>query len=484
MFGSRLPVSYGAEMAFARTAPAEHAPGVRRPFPLLPFIVLAAVAVVFVALLGEIVLRVGELRESNLVELQCAGAGALLQGQKGLFQLDTYSGFSMRPNLCVRLKSTEYDQVLRTNSHGFAGPEVATPKPADEFRIVVLGDSYTAGGQVPYEQNYTGLLQDDLRASGYSHVRVINLGVGGCGTFCQAGLLKENLGWTQPDLVVVSVFVGNNIFENVLSVAGGYRDAPEHPKGVTWGPAAAALVDQSGAWFPRNGLPPGDVPPPWDPSQPLPTAVGNSPPGTPAYNPPPPPSGLTSAIRQFLRNFWDGARLHSRLLGAAFGEPVDASVTTAPGATPPSKELKRLNVTSFEWTILRNPPRTYWLDVAWPLFERYLGDIQATAASVNAPVVVMAIPQLGQFDETTRARTMADFRFADDEVDWQRPQRELQARAQALGLPVLDLLPVFQSRSDRGQLYLRIDTHFSALGHQVVAQELAAFLDRGAWLKH
>jgi hypothetical protein len=109
--------------------------------------------VLFVAIVAEIALRVGELRQSNFVDLQCAGANALFQGQKGLFQLDPAAGFSMRPNICVQLRSAEYDQVLRTNSPGFVGPEVPADKTRDEFRIVVLGDSYTAGGQVPYAQN-------------------------------------------------------------------------------------------------------------------------------------------------------------------------------------------------------------------------------------------------------------------------------------------------------------------------------------------
>ena len=156
----------------------------------------------------------------------------------------------MRRNLCVRLRSPEYDQVLRTNSRGFVGPDVPSTKPPGEFRIVVLGDSYTAGGQVPYGQNYTSLLEEELHASGYTNVRVINAGIGGCGTYCQAGVLRDNVQWMQPDLVVVSVFVGNNI-----------ADAPEHPKGVTWGPAAAELLDESGTWFPRNGLPAVAAPP-------------------------------------------------------------------------------------------------------------------------------------------------------------------------------------------------------------------------------
>jgi hypothetical protein len=145
--------------------------------------------------------------------------------------------------------------------------------------------------------------------------------------------------------------------------------------------------------------------------------------------------------------------------------------------------LKRLNLSSFEWTILRDPPHTYWLDVAWPLFGRYIGDIKTTAASVGAPTVLMVIPQMAQFDEEMRARTMADFRFSDAEVDWDRPQRQVQAQADQLGLPVLDLQPLFRARTDRADLYLRQDTHFAALGHEVAAQALANFLEHRGYLK-
>jgi len=47
---------------------------------------------------------------------------------------------------------------------------------------------------------------------------------------------------------------------------------------------------------------------------------------------------------------------------------------------------------------------------------------------------------------------------------------------------VLDLLPILRARSDRADLYLRQDTHFTVLGHQVAAQQLAEFLERGGWL--
>jgi lysophospholipase L1-like esterase len=430
-----------------------------------------AIAGLFGAMLTEIGLRVAELRASNLVGLQCVGSSTLLQGQKGLYMLDAGAGYSMRPATCVRLKTTEYDGVLRTNSRGFVGPDVVASKPAGEFRVVVLGDSYTVGGQVAYEQTFPALLEQRLRTAGHARVRVINAGVGGYTTFNEAGLLSENLAWLQPDLVVVAAFVGNDVSENALATAAGYRDAPEHPKGLTWGLTAARLVDDSGSWFARNNLSGPPPPPAWNRDEPLPQPVGNQPNG-------PPPAGPPPTLRQTLRQRWDGLRANSFLLGKLFGEPVDPSVSTAPGMAPLALEQQRLNLTSFEWTILRDRPRTYWLDVAWPLFGRYLSEIRSTAGSVGAPVVVLAIPEMSQFDDQMRARTTANFRFRDDEVDWDRPQRDLTAEAQNLGVPVLDLLPLFRSTSDRADLYLRIDTHFTAYGHQLTAEALATFLEQ------
>jgi hypothetical protein len=189
-------------------------------------------------------------------------------------------------------------------------------------------------------------------------------------------------------------------------------------------------------------------------------------------------------VGQAAEGAWDGVRLRSRLLSSVFGEPIEQSTTTPAGSTPSSGAQNRLDLTSFEWMVLRDPPRTYWLDVAWPLFGKYLMDIRATAAEASAPVLVVAIPQMSQFDDATRARSMAEFRFTEDEVDWDRPQRMLMDQANRAGLAVLDLLPIFRARADRAQLDMRIDTHFSRLGHQVVADALAETLVQGEWIHH
>jgi lysophospholipase L1-like esterase len=450
-----------------------------RPFPWLPLVALCGAAVLFVGAVAEIVLQIGELRTSNQLTAQCAGSSATLDGQKGLFQIDAGAGYVMRPNLCVRLRAPEYDQVLRTNNRGLVGPDLGAAKPAGEFRVVVLGDSYTAGGQVPYEASFVALLQQRLRDAGYTQVRVVNAGVGGYTTYNEDGLLREDVGWLQPDLVVVAAYLGNDAAENVLATYGGYRDAPEHPKGVTWGPDAARLLAESPAWFPSNPdkTAAGPVPPPWDGVQPLPAPHGNVDGASAPVSTAPPPT-LGTRVRQAGRDVWDGARSRSLVLAALFGEPIDPSVTTAPGAAGPSTAPKQLNLATFEWTVLRAPPRTYWLDVAWPLFGHYLAGIRATADSVGAPTVVLAIPELSQFDPTMRERSLAAFRLQPAAVDWHKPQAELARQAQQAGVPVLDLLPVFEARPDRDGLYLRLDTHFSALGHAVVAEQLADYLQQ------
>jgi hypothetical protein len=285
---------------------------------------------------------------------------------------------------------------------------------------------------------------------------------------------------------VVAAFVGNDVGENVLATDAGYVIDPEHPKGFSFGPAASELVQQSIGWFPRNGGDAGTMPAAWDPSQPLPTPVVSpaaiSPRRAGVGVPWPIDPSPVNTLKNAGHWFWDTARIDSRLLGRVFGVPPDPGISTAPGARPPSKDQRKMNVSSFEWTILRDVPRTYWLDVAWPLFGAYLADIRTSAASVHAPVLVLVIPDIAQVESAKRARTMADYRFREDEVDWERPQRELLKQANLAGVQLLDVLPAFRARADRDSLYLPIDEHFSAMGHRVTAELLADAILRYGWL--
>lgn len=92
---------------------------------------------------------------------------------------------------------------FRTNSDGIRGPEYEIPKPADVFRTLIVGDSFTMGSGVAEGDTYSAQLQDLLNAEkGPYRQEVINLGVGGYNL--QASVFRlRHLGLKyQPDMLV------------------------------------------------------------------------------------------------------------------------------------------------------------------------------------------------------------------------------------------------------------------------------------------
>lgn len=109
-----------------------------------------------------------------------------------------------------RLRATplSYHYDFRVNSRGFKDVEFNSAKRAGTFRILGLGDSF-AYGIVPYEHNYYTVLEKGLRRAGHE-VELINMGIGGVGPKDYLSLLvKEGLE-LDPDMVIVSFFIGND----------------------------------------------------------------------------------------------------------------------------------------------------------------------------------------------------------------------------------------------------------------------------------
>jgi hypothetical protein len=100
----------------------------------------------------------------------------------------------------------------RLNSLGFNDVEPASTK-GKAYRIIGIGDSF-AFGVVPYEDNYLTLVEENLRRGG-SAVELINMGIPNIGPRdYTALLLAEGLN-LDPDLVLLSFFVGNDFSESV-----------------------------------------------------------------------------------------------------------------------------------------------------------------------------------------------------------------------------------------------------------------------------
>ena len=127
----------------------------------------------------------------------------------------------MKPNAMV----VAWGKELRTNELGFrdAMPRLA-PKRPGEFRIVVLGDSFTVAAGVDYARIYTTLLEERLKEK-HPGARVINLAVGGYNVVQYAAVLEEVALGLEPDLVLVALYPENDFsmetYEENLRLASG-----------------------------------------------------------------------------------------------------------------------------------------------------------------------------------------------------------------------------------------------------------------------
>jgi hypothetical protein len=122
-----------------------------------------------------------------------------------------------------------WGKELRTNNLGFRDNASTIPaKQKGEYRIVVLGDSFTVSAGVGYADLYTTQMERQLRQR-FPHVKVINLAVGGYNIVQYELVLKEVALGLNPDMVLVSLFPSNDFsnetYDENYRVASGQAAA-------------------------------------------------------------------------------------------------------------------------------------------------------------------------------------------------------------------------------------------------------------------
>jgi hypothetical protein len=127
--------------------------------------------------------------------------------------------FAMLPNRAVLRDGAK----IHTNSLGFRGGEISRVKPPGTYRIVGLGDSYTFGAGVDYEDTYLRSLEKLLNKSNPStsiHYESVNLGVSGYNTVQELATLREEGLSLHPDLIIVG-YVFNDVDE-IITTTGEF----------------------------------------------------------------------------------------------------------------------------------------------------------------------------------------------------------------------------------------------------------------------
>ena len=135
-----------------------------------------------------------------------------------LFMPDPVLGFRLRPGARTRFVTAEFDTAIAINAQGVRDDAEIGPKPANERRIVVIGDSLVLSVQVERQQTFCKPLEDSLNKNGSAiRYRVINAGVQGYGPVEELLFFRRVARAFQPDLVIHTIFVGNDAEEAVTS---------------------------------------------------------------------------------------------------------------------------------------------------------------------------------------------------------------------------------------------------------------------------
>lgn len=173
---------------------------------LLMNMVLVMMGTLFALIIAE-----GAVRLLHIDDLQ------QYEAEMSLIQYNTLLGWTFIPNneaLFPIPGTDEYNEVI-FNSWGFRDQEHPLEKKPSDYRIIILGDSFTAGLAVSSEHTYVQVLSDCLNQAGVTSqaIEVIGMGVEGYSTAQEYALFIEHGLSLEPDLVLLQYFNGNDLVE-------------------------------------------------------------------------------------------------------------------------------------------------------------------------------------------------------------------------------------------------------------------------------
>jgi len=127
-------------------------------------------------------------------------------------------GFRLSANAEKRMVSDEFEFTARTNSLGFRSKEI-NPKRNDEYRVLLLGDTFFWGMGVEEENMISSnleLMESQLSIPHLS-LSVYNYSMPGYNTSQESLVLRAYAHQVNPDHVILGFFPGNDVIPNALT---------------------------------------------------------------------------------------------------------------------------------------------------------------------------------------------------------------------------------------------------------------------------
>jgi lysophospholipase L1-like esterase len=139
---------------------------------------------------------------------------------------DPLLGMRYIPEAVWRFRHPEYRVEYAINTDGFRDAKARSErKPPGVTRVLLLGDSFTFGQGVDYEQAWPVLAEQELERQGLK-VDLVKAGMQGADTRSELILLRRLVKSYDADAVVVG-FLINDLFTNVPYTPASGSEAPE-----------------------------------------------------------------------------------------------------------------------------------------------------------------------------------------------------------------------------------------------------------------
>ncbi|HJR77873.1 MAG TPA: hypothetical protein VJ805_12905 [Nitrospiraceae bacterium] len=375
------------------------------------------------AFLDSVVFRSAQILLVNIVlavvlsEVAIRAAAPILS-RHGIFDATHHSPLGLVPHRPTA------GSIQRLNSHGFRDRERTFSRTVGTPRIVALGDSFTVGVGVSYDDGFVARTEKALQEV-VPGTEVINLGVGGVQPDEYLSILKAIGIRYSPDLVLVNFYVGND-----------FERSPQHYilfAGLRW------KVHVNGNWVHDHFSPDH-----WN--------LGHA---------------LTYVYR-----------VGRGRLGHWLGFPQegfwDAYDDTPMGTRPVGAftEWNRAYLRSqghLDQFLKKDTPRFQSL---WDSTRHTLEEFKRLLDSQRIPWMLILLPMEAQIDDRLQAVSADFLRFSRDDLNFDKPQEILHGWAESNSVLFLDLTPAFRTGTSTRRLYLNNDGHWNPAGHETAAAAL------------
>lgn len=303
---------------------------------------------------------------------------------------------------------------VKINSKGLRDKEYPYRKEEGTFRILVLGDSFTEGFQVPLEDTFCKVMECELNKDG-GKFEVINAGFAGMGTDYELLFLKREGYKYGPDLVMIGFF-GNDIYDNYRSNSIlETRNAPlEYEK--------KSLIIHVKKFLAQNSC---------------------------AYN----YFGYT------LPKYVPFLAKVLMKLGLISFQPIDAADA----------------VDQLHYLVFSKEYGPEW-NKAWEVTQLLISEVRKEAEDCGSRLAVVSIPFREQVYESIWQSRLSGPEMRKREWDLNKPDRLLGRFLAEAEIPFLKLLPYFKKASDKVKLYHSEDGHWNTAGHHLAGRIISNWL--------